>query len=759
MYSRKYPLLHSFSYICIVKEQFRFWCQRGGSSLVCFVLLLLFTPLSLRADGGEEPLLVGEDLLGNLLMEQIVAKAPRYADTISGFRSSFYMRGRFKVNRQNRLFRYLPSMFRLRKGVNDYLTETSGELHYSSPDVYNLKVRNLTGTFRRNRSELGHSLEYFNVNVYSPTLLPGRLVSPLDRKGAKYYEYRVDAMNMRGDTLQYRIAISPRNQSTQLVSGYMVVNAGSWTIDEISLSGEMDQLAFNMTIGMGREGVEAFLAKRFDLHLRYKFLGNEIEGTYRTLLHYDSVMTDRNEPLSAVKTEAKDPYDMTDAYLLQCDTGRISADTVLMARLRPYPLTAAEQQLYAEYAQSRRQVEQAYTVSQRRSVEFWYDVGDFLVSDYTIHLANSGSVRFSPLINPVMFSYSHSNGFSYSQEFRYNHTFRNGQWMRIAPKIGYNFTHKEFYWRLYADYYYLPERLGHLTLKVGNGNRIYTNRVLEEMKLPGDSLLDFNKLHLDYFYDEYLHVANRIELFNGFELTAGIAFHRRSAVKPSELSSPELAAQAGRVQGLQRVYNSFSPRLQVSWTPALYYYMNGRRKVKLRSRYPTFSLDYERSIKGVLGGNTEYERLEVDVQQRIPLSLMSSLFYRVGAGAFTNQEDVYFVDYENFTRSNLPVGWNDDIGGVFQLLDRRWYNSSPRYLRGHVTYEAPFLLIPLLSRKVRIVDSERLYFGLLFTDHLAPYLEVGYGIGTHIFDLGVFVNNLNGKFGEVGCKFTFELFN
>jgi hypothetical protein len=38
-------------------------------------------------------------------------------------------------------------------------------------------------------------------------------------------------------------------------------------------------------------------------------------------------------------------------------------------------------------------------------------------------------------------------------------------------------------------------------------------------------------------------------------------------------------------------------------------------------------------------------------------------------------------------------------------------------------------------------------------------VEIGYGIGTHIFDVGVFVNNISGEFGTAGIKFTFELFN
>ncbi|MEG1839625.1 MAG: hypothetical protein RR220_10130, partial [Bacteroidaceae bacterium] len=57
------------------------------------------------------------------------------------------------------------------------------------------------------------------------------------------------------------------------------------------------------------------------------------------------------------------------------------------------------------------------------------------------------------------------------------------------------------------------------------------------------------------------------------------------------------------------------------------------------------------------------------------------------------------------------------------------------------------------------VLNERLYASALIVPHLIPYVELGYGIGTRVFDAGVFVSNQNGKFKQVGFKFTFELFN
>ena len=206
-------------------------------------------------------------------------------------------------------------------------------------------------------------------------------------------------------------------------------------------------------------------------------------------------------------------------------------------------------------------------------------------------------------------------------------------------------------------------------------------------------------------------------------------------------------------------YNSFSPRVRVEWTPGMYYYMNGNRKMNVGSSMPTFIMDYEVGLKGVFGSNDIHERLELDVQQKIKLNQIRTLGYRAGFGMFTKLDNVYFVDFVNFSRRNLPEGWNDDIGGTFQLLDGRWYNSSRRYLRGHVSYESPFILLRPLNRWLGMIQQERLYGGILFMPRLNPYIELGYGIGTHVFDVGAFVSTINGKFDTCGFKFTFELFN
>ena len=696
-----------------------------------------------------------QEISADSIIERVMTFAPLYETIVSDYRANLYIKGKMDIQKKNFILRYVPSMFRLQKGVREYLLETYSDLHYTAPNIYDQKVKASQGTVRGNRGLPG-LLEYFNVNIYSSSLLNDeRLLSPLAKNGQKYYKYRIDSVMGDPNNLDYRVRFIPRTKSDQLVGGYMVVSSNVWSVREIRFSGRSELITFTCWIKMGDVGKKnEFLPVRYEVEALFKFLGNKVDGNYTASLDYKSIELKEKK----VRKKEKKNYNLSESFSLQCDTNAYKTDASTFAIMRPIPLSESEKKLYSDNLLRR---DTTTVQKQSKSQAFWGTMGDLMVEDYKFNLSNIGSVRFSPFINPLLFSYSGSNGLSYRQDFRYNRLFRGDKLLRIVPKLGYNFTRKEFYWSLNADFEYWPQKRGFFQLNVGNGNRIYSSKVLDELKAMPDSIFNFDLIHLDYFKDLYFNFRHTVEVVNGLDIGLGFSAHKRTAVEPSRfvitgdypMPPPEF------MDKFKNTYISFAPRIRIEWTPGLYYYMNGKRKINLHSLYPTFSVDYERGIKGVFKSTGEYERIEFDLQHQIRMGLMRNIYYRFGFGAFTNQDELYFVDFANFSRHNLPMGWNDEIGGVFQVLDSRWYNSSRRYVRGHFTYEAPFLILRHLMKYTRYVQNERIYISALSMPHLQPYLEVGYGIGTHIFDVGVFVSSENWKFGGIGCKFTFELFN
>ena len=82
-------------------------------------------------------------------------------------------------------------------------------------------------------------------------------------------------------------------------------------------------------------------------------------------------------------------------------------------------------------------------------------------------------------------------------------------------------------------------------------------------------------------------------------------------------------------------------------------------------------------------------------------------------------------------------------------------------------YESPFVLFKILrinsTKKFmqtasRYILSERFYLSQLWTPVLPSYTEVGYGIGNHIFNIGIFAGFDRWHYQSMGFKFAFELF-
>lgn len=734
-------------------------------NMIRVLMAILVFPLSLMAEENRKPV-SEKPHVPDYILQNIFEFSPFYSKIVDEYKADVYIKGRVKVHKSNKLVKYIPSMFRLEKGVNEYIIESLSEMQYTAPDIYNRKVKAMTSTFPRNRGELTDLTDFLNMNIYSSSIMTDKLLSPLDRESSKFYTYLLDSIVEVDNSRKYKISIIPKFKGTQLVNGYVWVSDEVWTIREVYFEGKFDMIEFKLRNIMGEDGNEEFLPVHLDMDINFRFMGNHLEMNADAWVKYQMVNFYKGGERR--KSQKKHSHDLTEFYQLTCDSTTMITDPEKFEELRPIPLTVDEYFLYQIHRVRSGKVDwifdnQVKEPEKKKATVFWGQLGDMLISSYNVNLAGLGSVRCSPLINPVMLDYSHSRGISYRQRFKFNKLFPNDRLLRIVPQVGFNFSKKELYVKGDMELQYWPEKRGGIEVSSGNGNRIYSSVVLDKLKALPDSSFNFNEMELDYFKDVYLNVFHNLEPVNGLFIKAGVTMHWRHLMDKSRLMLKDFIEQAGggllHNLDIRSEYNSFAPRVRIEWTPGMYYYMNGRRKMNVGSSMPTFIVDYERGFKGIFNSNDEHERVEFDVQQKIKLNQIRTLSYRAGFGLFTRMDNIYFVDFVNFKRSNIPEGWNDEIGGTFQLLDRQWYNSSRQYWRGHVTYESPFILLRPLNRWLGMIQHERLYGGMLFMPHLNPYVELGYGIGTHIFDAGIFVSSMNGKFDTVGFKFTFELFN
>lgn len=685
-----------------------------------------------------------------------------YADYITEYQANLYVKSQLDIIKKNWGFRHIPGLFKSEKDVNRYIMETYSDLHFTAPHIYDQKIKAMAGTVNDSRNIPG-MMDFFNINIYSPYLLGKQLLSPLAPNSNRYYIYTIDSISCDSQQrIEYHIRYTPRNKSFQLIEGEMTVTEGVWSVRKFNFKARSELLDFTCSIDMGEIGQpDEYLPANYNINVLYAFAFNVVEGYYEAILKYHDIKFKTSAPVSA----AKKNYNLSGSFSLRCDSTSYQRNESSFDSLRLIPLTNAERLIYRKYqkrqAAKNRENEKPRPVTTK---DKWNSIGDFLFDDNRWNLADNVTLHSSPFINPLLISFSKSYGISYRQDLKFSTRLKNERSIYTGARLGYNFNNKEFYWTLGTDYTYWPEHRGILHINLGNGNRISSSQIIDELKkLPTDSVLNVNDLNLEQFSDFNIEISNQLEIINGLNLHVGLIFHQRTPIEKPDipfynLNLPE-HVQEGLKSSVRPQYRSFAPRIKVEWTPGQYYYMNGRQKVNLGSRFPTFILDYERGIGNVFKSTGVYERIEFDMQHHIKLGLLSNLYYRFGTGFFTNMKETYFVDFVNFRKNNLPNGWNDEIGGVFQALNGKWYNVSPYYVRGHITYEAPFLLLRHLIKYTSHVQNERIYLNMLTMSHLGPYFELGYGIGTFIFDAGVFMSLEHYNKIGFGFKLTFELFD
>lgn len=677
------------------------------------------------------------------IMRLVIANAAGYANAVSEYDAEIYIKGRSEILKRNILMHFAHHLFPVDKKNANMIFEMVTHSSYQAPNRYVHRFEAANGNSIPNSAKQQEVLAFLNLNVYSPTIYDEGVIMPVAGDAFKYYRFNLESVEDTAGLKIYKIRFLPRQWSQKLVCGDLYILDKIWSIDKIDMNGRASFAEFNVEVAYSRNFRRFLLPEKANLFLRYHVLGNAIVSRYHSAFRYQEVKWVEEDQ----ESKKWKSLDLTSYYRLSSDTVPIVQDTAFWNRQRDVPLTPEEETLY--HTVHDETLAKPDSSNATRYLKLTEKLTNTVNLDY-----RTTRIKYSGILNPFQLGYSARNGITYKQQIRLSKTFDKDRQLRFRPEIGYVFKRKEIFFKVGGDWEYWPERLGALGLTIANGNQSYSSEITDQIKEQlKDSTINFEDLDLKYFRHYYIDLRNTIELFNGFQLAAGVSYHRRVPVKRH--------AQAG--EGVDEIinqdYNDFTPVINLSYTPRQYYRMDGHRKEYVYSYYPTFAVEIARGIPGVWESTGNYCRVEVDVEQSISLGLLRRLNYHLSGGLYTMQKSTYFADFQFFTRHNFPESWNDRLGGVFNLLKGEWFNASDRYVQAHLMYQSPFILFQLFKPDAsKYILSERFYVSQLWTPVLPSYTEVGYGFGNHIFNIAVFAGFDRWKYDGIGLKFAFELF-
>ena len=686
------------------------------------------------------------------IIQVMYTYASRHHLVIGRFESDVYLRFNMQTERKNPAMHLVPHMVKLEKGNHEYFGECFTHFNYLAPGFLDYKEIAFYSTHPQMRKIQDQVFSNLNIFIYEPCIMKDRILSPLNKRNRSYYHYKInDSLIYEQGHPFYKILITPRFHNTQLVKGHIYISALDGRVDRFYFKINYDMISLDLWGEMGKNGLESLLPTNIRMKARFVFIRNIVSTNFKISIKYNVL-----EPLvitnnSLWNRNGSDKYDLTYQNRLKLDTTDTQYGLHFFNKNRPHSLSYTDSLLIVHS-----QILQDTTSEDVKKKWISDSMEDVLLDSHYMKLSPKGKIRIPPLFTPSMFQWSKKKGLSLQTKFRINYENQKSHFLDATLRIGYNFKEKQFYWKLPVSYTFIPQYMGRFDFEIGNGNRIYSSVQADEVRheLNGidnyDSLMTiFNKYDFNYYRDFYAKFNFSIEPFNGINLTAGLVYHCRTQVDWNHVAEEH---------GMLHKYRSFAPRIHLKWIPGSYYYWKGTRKIHQYSNWPTFDLDYERGVKWFDWRN-EYERWEFDMQYKLPLYALRALYIRIGAGFYTKQKSLYFLDYDNFSYENLPLGWDDELSGQFHLLDSRWYNESEYYVRFCSAYESPMLLLSRLKFLSNYIQKERLYCNMLAVHALLPYVEFGYGIATHIFDAACFVGGANGTGFSLGTKITLRLFD
>lgn len=649
---------------------------------------------------------------------RVMSRVFRYASTVDTSRlrsvnTRAYLKYDIRINRRNAILLAIPTMFAVANGGDrEYIGETYDRITIGKNGEIKAKRLLDRSTVPHQMNTMPTLFKYLTPRPYEEMLIEGRVLSPFHFRNRRFYRYQVTPFSVNEALVSFR----PRTNNTQMVRGWARVDVHTGRILEGAFDGEYDMIRFHIAVTMGTKGAWSVLPSECSLNSRFLFLGNDITSEYTLAIGLPKVIG---------------------------DTIVNRRDTALINRVRPIPLTSHEEYLYHKYYAARNKgndtlrsdgKEQKKTFSHR----FWGAVGRGLVDKMKQDFGSKGqgSVRVAPILNPLYFSYSSRRGFTYKFDIRGSYYFNDHQALQLRFKAGYAFKEKQFFFNLPFTFYLDRKHDAYIRTEWDSGRRMTSSEVVDAIKKERADSIDWDALNLTYFRSHYLKVFAHYDPTPQWGLETGIITRKRRAIFTDGFSQADKPSH----------YTSVAPLLELTYRPTGY---NG----------PVFTLDYERSFRGLMGSNTAYERMEIDGQYIHRLSALSSLQMRAGAGFYTHKgPDSYFLDYTNFRENNVPGGWNDDWACSFELLNSNWYNASEYYVRANIAYESPLMLLSRLPLCGRLIEKERIYFNALAVRNLNPYIEWGYGFRTRAISVGAFVSQHKWDFKEATIRIGIELF-
>jgi hypothetical protein len=643
------------------------------------------------------------------IIRQAIAKREFHLRQVEEFQTSIYLKGVMRTREApdkllgQKIDKGELGMDTTGKGVI-YLCEEVADYYAQRPGKQRTVIHSVRESGNPNGlglSSLPPVVSFYANNVISINNSRG-LISPIAANALGYYRYKLEGEFREGRNTIYKIRVIPKRPYEPLCFGHIYIVDGDWAIHSLSLATStrygldmldtlrMDQLFLPLK-------KDVWVIKNQQLFFTLKIFGFGLAGNFVTV--YDNQKVNQPVPDTIFNKKIIATY----------DPAANKKDTAYWEETRPLALEDDEARDYRYKDSLLKVLEDPRRIDSLRRRENRVELMEALLNGITFN--DSGyrsSLRISPLVGSVNFN--SVEGLNLETELTMRRKLDSSSNLILNTAFRYGFTNTHFNGIAALTYEHndpaWQDRRWSLSAEGGQYVFQYDrhNPVTPLFNTFTTLLFRYNTLKIYERLTGALYF--RRNAGNGFRWWARAAWERRMPLENTTAYSWIKGDSSQFTDNLPaelkawkyETHDAVVARLGISWQPGYRYVMYPDHRRPVPGDKPTFTLQYEKGIPGILGSSVDWDKWQAAVSGNIPLRLFGNIDYRLSGAGFFNNQKVGIPDLIHpFAGDDPEFTLASPYLQAFQLAPfYRFSNDASLYGEAHIEYN----LMGLLTNKV-----------------------------------------------------------
>jgi hypothetical protein len=225
------------------------------------------------------------------IMRRVIGLAPFHLNQVREYTAEVYLRGTVQILHIPKIItRYADEDIR---DGDTFLEESFNGIHFYAPDKYEQNVKSYRSTSPEDNDNV-NPMDFINASFYQPVIT--EFISPLAPNAFSYYTYRYEGFFEEGTKTIFKIGVTPKRNSQQLMKGNLYIVDKLWCLHSAEASVQMFFGTLNYSTLFSPLKGNAWLPISYRFDVDASILGIKLAYRYTSAVKYQEVVLNENIP-------------------------------------------------------------------------------------------------------------------------------------------------------------------------------------------------------------------------------------------------------------------------------------------------------------------------------------------------------------------------------------------------------------------------------------------------------------------------------